>query len=88
MLEGVEVVRRGKVRRAKLYYLRDRRGKSARIVENTNAAPSASTKKPAPKLLPRRQGRRSQQAEKDAAEAAANKAHRRNKPTPVYLEFF
>ncbi|TYC72418.1 50S ribosomal protein L19 [Stappia sp. BW2] len=37
MLEGVEVVRRGKVRRAKLYYLRDRRGKSARIVENTNA---------------------------------------------------
>lgn len=37
MLEGVEVVRRGKVRRAKLYYLRDRRGKSARITENTNA---------------------------------------------------
>ncbi|MTI01076.1 50S ribosomal protein L19 [Roseibium sp. RKSG952] len=36
MLEGVEVVRRGKVRRAKLYYLRDRRGKSARIVEATN----------------------------------------------------
>ncbi len=33
-VEGVEVVRRGKVRRAKLYYLRDRRGKSARIVEN------------------------------------------------------
>jgi len=28
-------VRRGKVRRAKLYYLRDRRGKSARISENT-----------------------------------------------------
>lgn len=37
LVEGVEVVRRGKVRRAKLYYLRDRRGKSARIVENTNA---------------------------------------------------
>ncbi|MEM6464487.1 MAG: 50S ribosomal protein L19 [Pseudomonadota bacterium] len=36
MVEGVEVVRRGKVRRAKLYYLRERRGKSARIVENTN----------------------------------------------------
>ena len=35
MIESVEVVRRGKVRRAKLYYLRDRRGKSARIVENT-----------------------------------------------------
>jgi large subunit ribosomal protein L19 len=35
MVDGVEVVRRGKVRRAKLYYLRDRRGKSARITENT-----------------------------------------------------
>ncbi|MCK5933688.1 MAG: 50S ribosomal protein L19 [Fulvimarina manganoxydans] len=37
LVESVEVVRRGKVRRAKLYYLRDRRGKSARIVEATNA---------------------------------------------------
>ena len=35
MVESVEIVRRGKVRRAKLYYLRDRRGKSARIVEDT-----------------------------------------------------
>lgn len=35
-VEAVEVVRRGKVRRAKLYYLRDRRGKSARITENTS----------------------------------------------------
>ena len=32
----ITVVRRGKVRRAKLYYLRERRGKSARIVEKTN----------------------------------------------------
>ena len=30
------MVRRGKVRRAKLYYLRERRGKSARIGEKTN----------------------------------------------------
>lgn len=37
LVEAVEVVRRGKVRRAKLYYLRDRRGKSARITENTGA---------------------------------------------------
>jgi large subunit ribosomal protein L19 len=36
LIESVEVVRRGKVRRAKLYYLRNRRGKSARITENTN----------------------------------------------------
>ncbi len=37
LIESVEVIRRGKVRRAKLYYLRARRGKSARIVEATNA---------------------------------------------------
>ena len=36
MLDSIEVVRRGKVRRAKLYYLRGRRGKSARIVERTD----------------------------------------------------
>lgn len=33
---GVDVVRRGDVRRAKLYYLRERRGKSARISEKTD----------------------------------------------------
>ena len=33
-IDTIEVVRRGKVRRAKLYYLRARRGKSARIAEN------------------------------------------------------
>ncbi len=32
-IESIKVVRKGKVRRAKLYYLRDRRGKSARIAE-------------------------------------------------------
>lgn len=37
MIDRIEVMRRGKVRRAKLYYLRDRRGKSARIFEATNA---------------------------------------------------
>lgn len=35
MIDGIEVKRRGVVRRAKLYYLRDRRGKSARIVERS-----------------------------------------------------
>jgi large subunit ribosomal protein L19 len=35
LIAAIEVVRRGKVRRAKLYYLRDRRGKAARIVERT-----------------------------------------------------
>ena len=36
-LTAIEVVRRGKVRRAKLYYLRGRTGKSARIVERQSA---------------------------------------------------
>jgi large subunit ribosomal protein L19 len=35
MIDSIEVVRRGKVRRAKLYYLRGLRGKSARIAEKT-----------------------------------------------------
>ncbi|MCA0044469.1 50S ribosomal protein L19 [Celeribacter litoreus] len=38
-IETIEVVRRGKVRRSKLYYLRSRRGKSARIAEVTNYKP-------------------------------------------------
>ncbi len=36
MIEQIKVSRRGKVRRAKLYYLRDRRGKSARIAERVD----------------------------------------------------
>lgn len=36
-IDRIEVLKRGKVRRAKLYYLRDRRGKSARIFESTSA---------------------------------------------------
>jgi len=35
LIESIKVRRKGKVRRAKLYYLRDRRGKSARIAERT-----------------------------------------------------
>jgi len=35
-VDSIEVVRRGAVRRAKLYYLRGRRGKSARIAEDTS----------------------------------------------------
>ena len=38
MIESIEVRRRGAVRRAKLYYLRDRRGKSARIAERAAGA--------------------------------------------------
>lgn len=38
-IDSITVVRRGRVRRAKLYYLRSRRGKSARIAEKTNYRP-------------------------------------------------
>jgi len=37
-VKGIEMVRRGRVRRAKLYYLRGRRGKSARITEKRAGA--------------------------------------------------
>ena len=43
-VESITVVRRGRVRRAKLYYLRDRRGKSARIVEDTTYKAKEGTK--------------------------------------------
>ena len=38
-IDSIKLVRRGKVRRAKLYYLRDRRGKSARIAERVDRTP-------------------------------------------------
>ena len=47
IIDSLTVVRRGKVRRAKLYYLRDRRGKSARIAEridNSAKAKAAAAK--------------------------------------------
>ena len=40
-IESITVVRRGRVRRAKLYYWRSRRGKSARIAEDTHYKPKA-----------------------------------------------
>ena len=46
-IDAITVVRRGKVRRAKLYYLRNRRGKSARIAEKTNYRAPKSAEAPA-----------------------------------------
>ena len=43
MIDSITVVRRGKVRRAKLYYLRNLRGKSARIVEKKTDRQQAAT---------------------------------------------
>ena len=41
-IDSIEVVRRGRVRRAKLYYLRGRTGKSARIAERRDERPAAA----------------------------------------------
>jgi large subunit ribosomal protein L19 len=43
-IDSIEVVRKGVVRRAKLYYLRGRTGKSARIAERRDPRPGDSTK--------------------------------------------
>ena len=42
MIDSIKLVRKGKVRRAKLYYLRGRRGKSARIVEKQDNRAAAA----------------------------------------------
>ena len=84
-LEAVEIVRRGKVRRAKLYYLRDRRGKSARISENTgvrarklNDAERAAAAEEQARLEAEKvaaaEALAAEKAAQDAAEAAAAKA--------------
>ena len=46
MIDSIKVVRRGKVRRAKLYYLRGRRGKAARIVEKQDHRAAADAAEP------------------------------------------
>jgi large subunit ribosomal protein L19 len=81
-VDRVEVLKRGKVRRAKLYYLRDRRGKSARIFESTSARTKkieASERDAAAEAKAAREAEKiaaaealaKELAEKDAAEAAA-----------------
>ncbi|HSV01661.1 MAG TPA: 50S ribosomal protein L19 [Phenylobacterium sp.] len=52
MIESIEVKRRGVVRRAKLYYLRDRRGKSARIAERQMVAAGRDEPSEAPEVAP------------------------------------
>lgn len=45
LVEAIEIKRKGKVRRAKLYYLRERRGKSARIVERVSGRGIVASRK-------------------------------------------
>ena len=51
IIEKIEVVRKGDVRRAKLYYLRDRRGKAARIVEKIEVKKKTNEKKDVASVL-------------------------------------
>jgi large subunit ribosomal protein L19 len=76
-IDRVEVLRRGKVRRAKLYYLRDRRGKSARIFESTSARTrkiEADERTAALDAKNAREAERVAAAEAFAAEQAAKEA--------------
>jgi large subunit ribosomal protein L19 len=74
---SVEVIKRGKVRRAKLYYLRDRRGKSARIFESTNSRTrkiEASERSAALAAKEAREAEKIAAAQAFAAEQAAKEA--------------
>ena len=82
---SIEVLKRGKVRRAKLYYLRDRRGKSARIFESTNsrtkkiqdserAAATAAREAREAEKIAAAEAFAAEQAAKDAEAAAASAA--------------
>ena len=75
-IDRIEVLRRGKVRRAKLYYLRDRRGKSARIFEATNARARRlrdGERAAAAEARAQREKEREESAQALAAEEAAKK---------------
>ncbi|MCB1651728.1 MAG: 50S ribosomal protein L19 [Alphaproteobacteria bacterium] len=74
-IDSIELVRRGSVRRAKLYYLQDRRGKSARISERTTGYGFDSTEDEAAQELTQTQKRAQKKAEKDAKRAEARKKH-------------
>ncbi len=67
MIDSIKVVRRGKVRRAKLYYLRDRRGKSARIAEKMDTAAERAVKAEAKSATKKADA--AKKAEKSAAKA-------------------
>ena len=72
-IDSIEVVRKGSVRRAKLYYLRDRRGKSARISERTTGHGFDATVDEAEEKLTQTQKRAKKKAEKEAKRAEARK---------------
>lgn len=70
-IDSIELVRRGSVRRAKLYYLRDRRGKSARIAERVDGH-GIEAKDPAATTVSKTERTKAKKAEK-AAKREENK---------------
>jgi large subunit ribosomal protein L19 len=88
IIDSLTVVRRGKVRRAKLYYLRDRRGKSARIAERVDttakkaagAAKTAAPKTAAPKAATAKPAATTPKA---AAKACWQTQHLLKNPAPA-----
>lgn len=74
-IESIELVRRGSVRRAKLYYLRDRRGKSARISERTTGHGLENEVDESVEGLTKTQIRAKKKAAKDAKRAEVRKAN-------------
>jgi large subunit ribosomal protein L19 len=85
ILDSIEVVRRGKVRRAKLYYLRSRRGKKARISEKTEVeaeyenAPETSLTESAPEKVQGALGDSAPAVAGSSAPAAKSKAKSKTK---------
>ncbi len=73
-IESIELIRRGDVRRAKLYYLRDRRGKSARIMERTSGH-GLEVEATEDDGLTKTQKTAKKQEAKKAASAEARKGH-------------
>ena len=74
-IAGVELIRRGKVRRAKLYYLRGLTGKSARIAEKTTGVAGKAAAKDRAIALEQKAVRQANQAEQAAAKQAAAAEH-------------
>ena len=74
-IDSIELIRRGSVRRAKLYYLRDRRGKSARITERTTGHGLETEVNKSTEGMTKTQIRAQKKAEKEAKRAEIRKAN-------------